>query len=135
MKNYSIIKEIIESSQLPVIKKIYDAAYKQGHMDGFDNGLTKGWACARQLYTYDTETNKQLCEILYDMNFNETICNIKPGKAVLDVGNYFNAKPEKECKHISNICPYEDKDCWNCPVNYAARLAEQKRNNIQKENK
>lgn len=35
-------------------------------------------------------------------------------------------KKSKNCLILDDICVYPDKECWNCPLNYAVELAKNK---------
>ena len=86
-------------------EQLIDEAYKFGYIDGtkntikefkyemlnskqYQHGLNDAWECARKMYQFNPTNNRQLCEELYDMRFNEFICNTTPQEAIQKIKDY-----------------------------------------------
>ena len=55
---------------------------------GYKSGLGDAWDCARKMYQFNPINNKQLCEELYDMGFNEFICSTTASEAIAKIKEY-----------------------------------------------
>ena len=78
---------------------VYNQGYEDGLKDGktsvqideteaYEAGLEAAWELARKMYQYNPVNNKQLCEELFDMNFNEFICTISPSEAIAEIKEF-----------------------------------------------
>lgn len=63
---------------------------KESHIEShlYQKGLDDAWEAAKKLYQFDPSNNKQLCEELFDCNFNEMICTISPSEAIAKIKEY-----------------------------------------------
>ena len=84
-----------------IIKDVYDKNFGNKKND-YERGLDDAWECARKMYQFNPINNKQLCEELYDMGFNEFICSTTASEAIAKIKEY-----EEKQKQ-------EDKCCSNC---------------------
>lgn len=105
------------------VHEIIDAAYQHGYKDGkcsyakdieeawqkglslsvkidevkqYEKGLEDAWECARKMYQFNPANNRQLCEELYDMGFNEFICNTTAQEAIQKIKDYERKKKWSE---------------------------------------
>ena len=57
-------------------------------MKTYEDGLNEAWECAKKMYQFNPIDNKQLCEELYDMGFNEFICGTTASEAIAKIKEY-----------------------------------------------
>jgi len=113
-----------------LVENAYVMGYEDGLKDGkesvqiddstaYERGLNDAWELARKMYQYNPVNNKQLCEELFDMNFNEFICTISPSEAIAEIKEY-----EEKQKRNCDTCKYgghtlqDLKKCVYCDGSY-----------------
>lgn len=94
-----------------LIEQVYQKGYKAGYDKAFatlnenwrlvtseaeEKGRNEAWEVARKMYQYQCCPNKQLCEILYDMNFYELICNVSASEAIEKLRVYQEQNRQEE---------------------------------------
>ena len=100
-----------------IVNAALEDAYQKGYEDAKeetleldkrarDIGRDEAWLCAKTLYQFSPNTNRQLCEDIFDMKYNEMICNIHASEAI-DKVNEWKKKEEENKKH-STCKYYED---------------------------
>lgn len=82
-------------------------------MKTYEDGLNEAWELARKMYQFNPINNKQLCEELYDMGFNEFICSTTASEAIKQVKEY--KEKQEEIKIGDEVT---DDDGWNGVVTW-----------------
>ena len=65
-----------------------DSNQRENAVYAYERGLNDAWDCARKMYQFNPINNKQLCEELYDMGFNEFVCSTTASEAIAKIKEY-----------------------------------------------
>ena len=113
------IENIIEG-HVNNIRDLYVTGYKDGagdQQESYKKGLEDAWECARKMYQF-TSDNEQICEVLFDMRFNEFICTTSPSEAMTALEEYEKkqaADKEKKLEYLADFC--DSHGCYTgCPL-------------------
>lgn len=96
-----------------MIEQVYQRGVKvgqdlaaEGKRELLYQGRNEAWEAARELYQFDPNNNKQLCEEIFDMGFNEMICTITASEAIEKLKAW--EKKQNENNIIAGYDEYKD---------------------------
>ena len=113
-------------------QELIDQAYNRGFKAGYEKakeniksdtesrvaelmvvGRNEAWEAARKFYQYDPVDNSQLCQKIFDYNFNEMIRTISASEAIEKIRVYESKKQEDDEIHVGDevLCnpPFNEK--------------------------